>query len=154
MIKQIVSGIISIYQKTSAVIAGLALALICLSLLVQIIFRLVSLEGSGWTMDVIQAGMVWMTGAGGGFLASRNLLLKLDLFAPGKIKKVLIINLNLITGFVLVLAGARAAINNWDQTSPVLNIPMGANYLALVWVGIGIALSSMLFDRTRSEPVV
>ena len=153
MIKQTVSGILLMYQKASATLAGLALALICLSLLVQIIFRLASLEGSGWTMDIIQAGMVWMTGAGGGFLASRSLLLKLDLFAPGKIKKLLILSLTLITGFVLVLAGAKAAVNNWDQTSPVLNIPMGANYLALVWVGVGVALSGMLPDRVQSEPI-
>jgi TRAP-type C4-dicarboxylate transport system permease small subunit len=94
--------------------------------------------------------MIWMTGAGGGLLASSRLLLKLDLFAPGKIRKILTAALTFAVGLAIAVAGSRAALNNWEQTSPVLSIPMGMNYLALVWAGLGIIFSVMPAGQPRS----
>jgi TRAP-type C4-dicarboxylate transport system permease small subunit len=146
------SGILIAYQRLSAVLAGSALALICISLACQIAARLASLKGSGWTIDLTQSAMIWMTGAGGGLLASRRLLLKLDLLTPGKIRKILTTAITLAAGLAIAVAGSRAALNNWGQTSPVLNIPMGMNYLALVWAGLGIIFSAMPPGQSRSGP--
>lgn len=90
-------------------------------------------------MDMTQTAMVWLTGSGGGLLASTGLLLRLDLFSSAWIKNFLVRPLCLAVGLVVILAGARAGINNWGQTSPVLNIPMTVNYLALAWAGLGLA---------------
>ncbi len=149
MPRKIVSGVLAAYQRVSAFIAAFSLSVICISLICQIAARLATLKGSGWTMDLTQAAMIWMTGAGGGLLASKGLLLKLELFSPGKIRKILTVNLTLAVGLALVVAGSRAALNNWGQTTPVLNIPMGVNYLALVWAGVGIIFSGVSHGQAR-----
>ncbi len=147
MLKQALTGIAAGYRKISAGIAGGALLVICLSLIFQIAARLIGLKSSGWTVDITQTAMVWLTGAGGGLLASQNALLKLDLFIPHKAKKAFISVIVLFIGAMFMLAGLKAAAGNWNQSSPVIKIPMAFNYLAFVWTGMGIVLSGLPIEK-------
>lgn len=98
-----------------------------------------------WVEEASRYAMVWLTfiGAGpvlryGGHIGIETLQQSLPRAAPALRALVVV----LLGGFfvVMIVAGARYAMLTWGQTTPVMQIPVGAVYLAMP---IGFALMTL-----------
>ena len=97
-----------------------------------------------WTEEASRYAMVWLTfvGAGpvlryGGHIGIDSLERALPRQAP-LIRGVILVLLALFFA-VMVVVGIRYAMLTWAQTTPVLEIPIGAVYLAMP-IGFGLML--------------
>jgi TRAP-type C4-dicarboxylate transport system permease small subunit len=112
-----------------------------------------------WTEEASRYTMIWLTflGAGpvlryGGHIGIESLHERIPRFAP--LLRSLIVAL--LGGFFAFMAwvGIRYAVLTWGQTTPVMEIPIGAVYLAIP-VGFGLLLVHLVlmagaYVRTRA----
>ena len=89
-----------------------------------------------WVEEASRYAMVWLTfiGAGpvlryGGHIGIETLQQALPRAAPA-VRSVIFVLLAIFSG-VMVVVGVRYAMLTWAQTTPVMQIPVGAVYLAM-----------------------
>ena len=101
-----------------------------------------------WVEEVSRYLMIWLTflGAGivlryGGHIGIDTLQERLPGLAPALRATIFVL---LLTFFAaMALLGARYALLTWGQTTPVLQIPIGAVYLAMP-IGFGLLIVHLL----------
>jgi TRAP-type C4-dicarboxylate transport system permease small subunit len=108
----------------------------------NVALRLLTDQSILWVEEVSRYLMIWLTFLGSGMVLRYGAHVAIETLAqslPGAAAAIRGAVLAVLFAFfaVMVWLGARYAMLTWDQTTPVLGIPIGAVYLAMP---IGFAL--------------
>ena len=114
-----------------ALLAGMATMVFA-----NVVLRFLTDHSILWVEEASRYAMVWLTfvGAGpvlryGGHIGIDTLQQALPRAAPA-VRSVIFVLLAIFSG-VMVVVGVRYAMLTWAQTTPVMQIPVGAVYLAM-----------------------
>jgi TRAP-type transport system small permease protein len=138
---------------------SLALAVVLVSVLLQIFFRDILSQPLSWTQELAQYAFVWMVFIGAGVGVRRGLHLKID-FLREKLPKVLRISAYVVSSLAaLVLAatfiycGVVVAARTWLHTSPAMSLPMGYVYFVFPISGfvLGIYIVEHMLQLTAKN---
>lgn len=135
--------------KMTEVISAVLLIAVILMNVAQIFYRYVLVDPLSWTGETMRYATTWMVMLAGSAALFRGEHMVISLFDSVQSKKirnfVRILVLACIAGFcaLLIWEGIPAAINNFSQNSPAMQIPMTLPYLA-VPVGAALMLIKVL----------
>jgi TRAP-type C4-dicarboxylate transport system permease small subunit len=125
-----------VFLRANRALLILLLAAMALMVFANVVLRFLTSHSILWVEEVSRYAMIWLTflGAGlvlrhGGHIGIDTLQTQLPRWAP-KIRATIFV---LALGFCMFMAwiGARYATLTWNQTTPVLQIPVGLVYLAV-----------------------
>ena len=126
----------AVFLRANRALLILLLAAMALMVFANIALRFLTNHSILWVEEVSRYAMIWLTflGAGlvlrhGGHIGIDTLQNRLPQWAPTIRATILV----LVLGFCGFMAwiGMRYAMLTWNQTTPVLQIPVGSVYLAL-----------------------
>jgi TRAP-type C4-dicarboxylate transport system permease small subunit len=126
----------AVFLRANRALLILLLAAMALMVFANVALRFLSNHSILWVEEVSRYAMIWLTflGAGlvlrhGGHIGIDTLQTRLPRWAPTIRATIFVLAL----GFCMFMAwiGTRYATLTWNQTTPVLQIPVGFIYLAL-----------------------
>lgn len=135
--------------KMTEVIAAILLIAVIIMNVSQVFYRYVLVDPLSWTGETMRYATTWMVMLAGSAALFRGEHMVISLFdsvASQKIRNIVrILVLACIGGFCILLMweGFPAAIDNYRQSSPAMQIPMTIPYLA-VPVGASLMLIKVL----------
>lgn len=150
------------------------LAAMAIMVFANVVLRFLTDNSILWVEELSRYLMIWLTliGAGlvlryGGHIGIENLQEKL----PGQAHRIRMIIFGLMLAFFVFMfvVGVRYAIFTWGQSTPVMDIPVGAVYLAMPigfallivhalimmrgWIGSRAVLADQDFDADAAASV-
>ncbi|NCC23897.1 MAG: TRAP transporter small permease subunit [Deltaproteobacteria bacterium] len=140
-----------VYRTVSVTILTWTMAVLFLAIVAQNLTRILGRPGFAWTTELVQASLVWMTGAGLGLIALEGRLLRLSLLPAALTEKVTGF-ISMVLGLFLVCASALMTARTWEQTTPVLDLPMGLHFIPFAWGGLGLVLARLACGPDKSAP--
>jgi len=126
----------AVFLRANRVLLILLLGAMALMVFANVALRFLTSHSILWVEEVSRYTMIWLTflGAGlvlrhGGHIGIDTLQTRFPRWAPTVRAAIFL----LVLGFCAFMAwiGARYAMLTWNQTTPVLRIPVGLVYLAL-----------------------
>ncbi|HEY3177878.1 MAG TPA: TRAP transporter small permease [Casimicrobiaceae bacterium] len=138
----------ALFLRANRALLIVLLAAMALMVFANVVLRFVTSHSILWVEEVSRYTMIWLTflGAGlvlrhGGHIGIDTLQSRLPRWAP-KIRATIFL---LVLGFCAFMAwiGTRYAMLTWNQTTAVLQIPVGFVYLALP-AGFALVITHLL----------
>jgi len=113
-----------------------ALAAMALMVFANVLLRFFTDNSILWVEEVSRYLMIWLTFLGAGLVLRYGGHIGIDTLQealPGHAASIRILVFGLLLGFFVFMAwlGMRYAIFAWGQTTPLMEIPIGAVYLAM-----------------------
>ena len=128
-------------NKVVHILLILLMVTLVLSVFCQIVVRFFD-KSLPWTEELSRYAMIWMTFLGAAYAISTRAHISMELFverAQGVTKKLLIVVAAAISGLffvMMIVKGYELSMRVMDQSSAVLQIPMGLVYLVMPISGI------------------
>lgn len=119
----------------------LLMVILVVSVFCQITFRFFGMALT-WTEELSRYSMIWMTFLGAAYAVSTKAHIGMELFVDrmqGIVKKLMITVAALFSGtffIMMVVKGYELSMRVMEQTSAVLQIPMGIVYLVIPISGV------------------
>lgn len=136
-------------NKVIHVVLILLMTTLVISVFCQITFRFFNTSLT-WTEELSRYSMIWMTFLGAAYAVSTRAHIGMELFverAQGLTKKFLIVIASVISSVffaMMIIKGYELSMRVMDQSSAVLQIPMGIVYLVIPISGV-ILLVNILY---------
>ena len=124
------------------------LAAMALIVFANVALRFLTDRSILWAEEVSRYAMIWLTFLGAGLVLRHGGHIGIDALQtrfPRRAAAIRAVVFVLLLGFFAFMAwiGARYALLAWDQTTPVLQIPVGFIYLALP-IGFALLIAHLL----------
>lgn len=113
----------------------------------QVIFRFVINSPLAWTEELARYSLVWLTFLGAAYAMSLKAHIGVEFFVDRfsgigkKILQTVATLISLIFFGLMIFSGYDLVSNTMEQTSPVLDIPMGFVYAAIPVSGLLLAVN-------------
>ncbi|MFF5995888.1 TRAP transporter small permease [Lysinibacillus sp. KU-BSD001] len=133
----------------------LLMAELVITVLCQILFRLVLNQPLAWTEELSRYSLIWITFLGAAYALSKRAHIGMELLVErvrGMLKTIMIVLAGIISMmffFIMIKEGITLSNQVMNQPSPVLQIPMGLVY-AVVPIS-GVILMVNLLDVTVQQ---
>lgn len=135
------------------VVLILLMVTLVVSVFCQIVFRFFGMALT-WTEELSRYSMIWMTFLGAAYAVSTRAHIGMELIverARGIMKQVLIVVAALFSGIffiMMIVKGYELSIRVMEQSSAVLQIPMGVVYLVIPISGV-VLFVNLLYVTTK-----
>jgi TRAP-type transport system small permease protein len=138
--------LVRLFGSIEEIIACTALVIVVAAVCWGVLTRYVTAQPAPWAGEVAQMGFAWVVFIGAAAGLKRGMHVSIDLLTarlPGalRVPLALILDLGLLAFFAYVTwLGIGFTIDNWDNPSPVLRLPLSIIYAS---VTLGFALMAL-----------